>query len=116
MLSIAIQTRDTRLLEKAIEYSASLNLPIKEERSEDSLTSLHRAVRAWHSDQGSPIIRRLLEMGADPLVEDSNGRTALQYAHDASMLDRIGRGWRTNAKKKSRVITGIFEEFGYSDA
>jgi hypothetical protein len=81
-----------------------------------SLPSLHRAVRGWKSDQDSAIIRRLLEAGADPLIEDSIGRTAFQYLCDPFTAIRFFSDLRLQNEVISATIKSIFEEFGYSCA
>jgi hypothetical protein len=118
MLRRAIYSRDMDLLELAIKHNARLNLPMKGARCGDSLTSLHRAVVGWESDQDSAIIRRLLKAGADPLIEDSNSRTASQYVYDPSMAGHsISLGLRREGVEEiSPAIKGMFEEFGYDAA
>jgi hypothetical protein len=119
LLFTAIKSRDMGLLELAIKNNASLNLPIKVEPGRSSITSLHRAIQTCDSDNATGMVRRLLEAGADPLVQDNHHRTALSYACNPSWA--LGGSYFVPTKQKTvkgnlRAIVAIFEEFGYSCA
>jgi len=113
----AVVNADVDLLKLAILYNAKLNLPVAgyDGRLQGS-TGLHKAVRAWNSDKHSAIIRMLLEAGADPLIEDHDGVTAIQYAEDplavANYIER--KQHQEYFLRKSSVILGIFREFGFT--
>jgi hypothetical protein len=81
ILPVAIDSGDINLLQIAIGNGASVNMYMYDEKARDKLTSLHRVLAAWDSDNAIPMIRRLLGAGADPSIKDSNGKTAIQYAY-----------------------------------
>jgi hypothetical protein len=119
LLAGAIHKRDFRLLELAIKHHASLNLPIEGRfGTARQLMCLNRAVQDWNSDDdGTAMIRRLLEAGADPSMRDKEGKTAIQHArcNNRSMAGRLEDERPKLDEEKLRAITGLFKEYGYSD-
>jgi len=113
VLREAMRSRDDRLLELAIKYNADLDLLIEQEWGGRTLTSLHQAVDAYMFDANRNTIGRLLEAGADPLVKDSDGRTALQYLQELCSFPFLVV--QKQVEKKGE-IESMFEEFGYSHA
>jgi len=117
MFFAAVDLANVDLLELAMMYNAKPNL---QDAGFDGRswgrTGLHKSVRAWNSDKHSVIIRKLLEAGADPLIEDQNGKTAIQYAENpratAVLFKRKMKP--EHFEEKSRVILGIFREFGFA--
>ena len=116
VLRKAVSSYDFFLLGLAIKYNANVNLPMKDVFRLTSSPSLHQAVRGLTSDRSSAIIRRLLEAGADPLIEDSTGRTAAWYLYDPSTANNFSLDARIRNEQTSLAIRRIFEEFGYSCA
>jgi ankyrin repeat protein len=120
MLRKAMLLRDVRLLELAIKYNVSVNLPMGQKAGvwTGRLTCLNYAVFNWSfDDNGTVMIRRLLEAGADPLVKDENGKSAIHYACDRGpgvfhAVDDRRQGFY---EAKLRAITGLFKEYGYPD-
>lgn len=117
----AILQSDADLLEFAIKHNASLNSPITIDRwFGNNTTSLHLALASGNRD--ASMIKRLLEAGADPLIEDGMGETALQLVRASTMLEEAdGRltfhadGRLTSHADSLRVVTDMFKELGYFD-
>jgi hypothetical protein len=117
----AIFQSDADLLEFAIKQNASLNSPIIIDRwFGNNTTSLHLALASGNRD--ASMIKRLLEAGADPLIEDGMGETALQLVRASTMLEEAdGRltfhadGRVTSHADSLRAVTDMFKELGYFD-
>jgi hypothetical protein len=119
LLAGAIHARKLCLLELAIKHHASLNLPIEGRfGTARQLMCLNRAVLNWKSDDdGTAMIRKLLEAGANPSIRDKEGKTAIQYTrcNCCSVAGRSEDEQQKFDEEKLRVITGLFKEYGYSD-
>jgi hypothetical protein len=109
----AIYQSDVDLLDFAIKHNASLNSPMEDgKRDGNSTTSLHLALESGY--RNASMIKKLLEAGADPLIEDGNSKTALQLVRAGILLEEAD-GRRPFHADSLRVITDMFKELGYFD-
>jgi hypothetical protein len=114
MLRRAIHTNDRDLLDVAIIHGANLDWRMEYLRTGKRFASVHLAFLSWMHADVTPIIGRLLEAGANPLVKDKDGETAIQAAlHAFGEVRSAPITLRREAEGRLVAIMGIFEDFGY---